>query len=552
MIARHKMFGIGAVVFIIVVLWGIFFTYGFPFFWEDFSMYHFDKEIYPVSQASVAIFPVVMKTLVAFGKELFSVDRLFQVNFSASYADRPYMHLIWESLTAFFGYHVELFRVVKAVFFALNAWLLFFIVRRVSLVLSVLAVLLFISSPVIWLSLVYSCDMSVWAQLGTLCAFVLFLKLTKKPNRKARELWTYYGLIYLCVQFAALTKCDGRYLACVFGATLLLFRRKEVLAHAPMLGVLLFTGIPVFGFLKKFFFSPAFPPFGTAWHNPMSLSETFQSVIRNIEYPITVVGILLLVAAVLAFIAHMVAMVKLRAKPVTTGQALVSGLLPERAFLFMLWFIASFAMTAVARGFNYNGPKDIQIIDLSFLVCPFIVFLAYYVSLVCGSLSSHWRRFFVVFVTVCIVLQVLLNVVRLNQFRGGWGNYFCAWKNAEKLIDKTVDHALVLAVNQIIYKPFVFRDSHNTVRNSVIPGRQIQAPFTQIDYIQSCFETEPYKDIFVVTWQKQGFHGASSKVSLKRQWAVDGDSGDWYDTIKRALGRASRPEVYVYHFTCNP
>lgn len=550
MLATHKKNVFGALVFIIAALWGIFFTYGFPFFWEDFSMYRFDKEIYPISQVSEAIFPWLMKTFVAFVRELFSASRLFQVGFTGSYADRPYMHLIWDAFTTFFGYHVEWFRVVKAAFFALNAWLLFFIVRRVSLFLSVLAVLLFISSPVIWLSLVYSCDMSVWAQMGTLCAFVLFLKLTEKHNRKVRELWTYYGLIYVCVQFSALTKCDGRYFACVFAAALLLFRRKEVLAHAPMLGILLFTGIPVLGFLKKFFLSSAFSPFATAWHNPMSLSETFRSVIRNIRYPIMAVGIFLLVAVILAFIAHIAAM-KHRATPVTAGQEPVPGLLPERAFLFILWFIASFLMTAVARGFNYNGPKDIQIIDLSFLVYPFIVFLAYYILLVRDILPATWRRFFVVFMTICILLQILLNLVRLNQFRGGWGNYFCAWKNAEKLIDKTVDHALVLAANMIIYKPFVFRESHNTVRNSVVPGRQIQAPFTQMDYIQSCFETESYKDIFVVTWQKQKFQGVSPKVSLKQQWVVDGDSGDWYDTIKRAMGRASRPEVYVYQFVYN-
>jgi hypothetical protein len=202
-------------------------------------------------------------------------------------------------------------------------------------------------------------------------------------------------------------------------------------------------------------------------------------------------------------------------------------------------------MVARARGFAYDGAMSFQIIDLIYFIPPFILFITCYLVSIKNSLQTPCR---IIFIAACIVLigvQILHNGVRLNKFRGGWGNYLCAWQNAAKFIENNSNHALALAFTKNHYKPFFFRNLNNQVSNTMDPSSQSQ--FCDINFIEGKFK-EGFSDVFVVAEQKLNFRHPSDRINLVDMTPMDGDSGDWYDYLKTRLGRLSKVIVYIYHF----
>jgi hypothetical protein len=213
-------------------------------------------------------------------------------------------------------------------------------------------------------------------------------------------------------------------------------------------------------------------------------------------------------------------------------------------------------MVAFARNFNYYNEYDLQLLDLSFFIPPFIIFLSFYVFWVYRRLNNfHRRLLFKAAVILLSIHVVFVSFIRLNKFRIGWGSYYCGWQNAEEYIDNVSDNALALAVNVMVYKPFIFLHSKNRVLVSEPPI--IPSPFCDLQYIEKQFKEGNYKDIFVVGRGKLLFSGSSNNVSLVGIKAFEGNCGSLYDYIIMKKGllerlkRIFRPQMkntYLYHF----
>ena len=347
--------------------------------------------------------------------------------------------------------------------------------------------------------------------------------------------------------YAVLSKGDGRYLAIIFILTLLFFRRTELKFHLPMLTILLFMEIPVLGFLKKVFLDSEFTPIDIKSHNPLPLFDSAKLIVKNYIYPLNALGAFLLVILTGCILIHLFIMIfKIKLKH-TTEEEDRKLFISERLFLFMLWFISSFIMVALARSFNYGGNTDWNVVDCSYFIAPFLIFICYYITLLANSLNKPYSRLFIGVCVALMVMQVvIINPPRLNRFRGGWGNYFPAWRNAEIYINETADNALALSINKMHYKPFVFRESNNKIINTLPPCEK--SPFCDLNFIETKFHENRYKNIFVVGWGELNFRGEADKFILKEVSSFSGDTGDLYDIFKNFIGHGSVPTVYVYHF----
>jgi hypothetical protein len=537
------------IIFVIAFCWGLFFTHGFSFFWEDFDYYHLDKEVYPASQRiSPTAWQEISRISSGYCKEFFKVERLFRIGFGADGHDRPNQPLLWSSLTLIFKDNVLLYRIFKAIIFALNASIIFLIINRVSLILGLFAFFIYLSSAEIWVSLVYSQDAGLYAQCGVILSIFIFLKLIGKKQLRYTDTLFYYIPILILSNFSVLLKGDGRYLAAVFFLTLLFFDRKNLPFHLPMLFLLALFELPVLGFLKKAFVDRNFSPIDIASHNPVPISESLKLIFKNKIYPINALGkfiILLFAVSVLARILIAFSR-KLGSRDYLTSSETKQGNL-MRLYLCGLWFMATFLMSALSRNFAYDGLRSFQINDLGYIIAPGIIFLSYFIYLTFINLRQPYSAIYLFIATILLTSQLLfVNLLRLSSYRGGWGNYFCAWHNAEKYIDETTDNALVIALPEMHYIPFAFRRSNNIVE---IP------PVTECDlrYIESKFIDGKYQDIFVVVSVRDGlkFKGKSKRVILKGLKVVDGDSGDLFDRLKRVIDIPSQPSIYVYHFKFN-
>jgi len=541
---------LSSIIFIIAFFSALFFTYGFHFFWEDFDLYRLDKEKYPIETNNESKILSAIKISSGFVKQFFQPRRLFQIGYGAGELHRPYGFITRDLLRTFFNDNIVFYRVFKALVFAFVATLVFYIISYTSIVLAFLGAFLYITSSEMWLTTVYSCDTGLYIQCGILLSILIFLRLLKQDPLDKKRMWGYYFLLLMTSNYAVLSRGVGRDLAIIFFLTVLFFRRTELKYHLPMLTILLFMEIPVLGFLKKVFVDSEFIPIDIKSHNPLPLFDSAKLAVKNYIYPVNALGAFMLVILIGCILIQLFIMIfKIKIK-YTTEEEDRKTFISERLFLFMLLFVSSVVMMALARSFNYEGHTDWQVVDCSFFIAPFLIFICYYITLLSNSLKEPYSR---LFIGVCVALMVMqlvvINPPRLNRFRGGWGNYFPAWRNAEKYINKTADNALALSINRMHYKPFVFRESNNKIINTLPPCEK--SPFCDLNFIETEFHENRYKDIFVVGWGGWGplnFRGESGKIILKEVRSFSGDTGDLYDIFKNFIGHGSVPMVYVYHF----
>ena len=556
------------VILTIAFCWQLFFTYGFDFFGEDFDVFHVywektnEYQIFKDKYLPKSIQPSMFTLTLGIGKEyireFFVPHRLFQVGFkSYSQTDRPYQFLTWDLLKVFFGKKAKLYRVFKAVIFAINTCVIYLIISRISNLFAMLGALLYMTSAEIWLSALYLNNLGLLAQGATIISIFLFIKLTEKIPLRYKDVWLYYLLILLVSNVAVLTFGDARYLAIILFLTILFFRKKDLKLLAPGLIVLFLLQFPILGYFKKLFLDRAFSPVNLTSHvnTSPSVLSTLYWTISNYRFTVNALGLPMLIllfvpiGAYLFFKPFQILLAVFRKnKSSEAKQNMYSAALKERLLLFALWFICSSIMVAKVRNFRYGSdPISFMLYDLAYFIAPFIMFVCYYIALLATCNTKRiYQRFFLI-LSVCLILsQLILNVNRLNKFREKGGVKICAWRNAEKFVESSSGNALALALTTFQYKPFVFYESDNSILSTQASCEQSE--FCDLSYIEAKFDTGSYDDIFVLGNKELTFDGSSEVVTLVQKTKISSDSGDLYDRLKRRLGHKFKNVINLYHF----
>lgn len=459
-------------IFISALLWGLFLTYGIPFFWEDMLYYHLDKAEYPLGAETPSNLFSVITIIGHFIKEFFTSHRLFQAGFGNNFIDRPYQFLAYDLMRTIFTDNIIFYRIFKSAIFAINACCIFLIIKQASGFLAFLGMSLYLVSAEIWTMLAYSTDVGLYTQCGMFLCMILFFRLMGERPLQNKIRWFYYFLIIVISSCTVLSKGgEGRELAIIFCLYILLFCKNKFIFHLPLLTILFLTEIPVLGYIKNVFTGFAVSPINIAGHNarPLPLPAILKSIIKNNIYPRYAIGNLLLLALGIVIMAHLLCMV-IRKNGIAIKQAKSDLLLKKRLFVAMAWFLFTLTGMAISRGFNYTGLSDWTLaLEASYFFGPFIIFLCCYIAFVSNRIRKPYGNIFLLLCACLIISEiVVVKLPRLNHFRGAWGGYFVALSNAEKYIDGVSDNALVLATTKMQYKPFVFRNSNNEVINSLI------------------------------------------------------------------------------------
>lgn len=604
-IARDKkMLIITICILLLGFCWGMFFTSGLPFFWEDFGSYSIGgaKSLYTV--------PAIAKSFI---NELFSTKRFFKLGFANLFSDRPYQYLTNSLLGILFGNQVVFYRCFKSLILAMVAALIFFIISRASVLFALLGVALYLASCEVWAILASSMDVAIYSQFTTLLTIVIFLRMIDNKEQRKIVLWWYYLAILIISQYSALSKNDGRYLAVIFFLTLFFFQRKKLIFHLPMLLMLFIFEIPVLGYLKNIFAAAHSPVINLQSHNSPSLAVSLKIAMKNYIFPLSAVGKVLTAVFIFSVGVDLFHKVLYRAKGKNAPAP--DEAMQLRSFVFFIWFIFALGMISLSRSFSYEGLADISVGECSYFILPFSIFICCYICSLRGYFSKVYRSLFIVFCFILIASEVVIfKLPRLNHFRGSWGNYFCAWENAKKYVNRTSDHALVLAMVNMRYTPFMFWGSNNEVipnisvysadfagivddrdalfSNLVVNGyldeegiiqnkftalndasgmtlaskydkkkKRIfeilsigsntpaeNCPFSDLTYIESKFYKGGFDHIFVISREVVDFKNKPKTIMLSKETIVDGDSGDLYDRFKRFIGRPSRPILHIYDF----
>lgn len=532
-------------IFVFAFCWELFLTYGINFVWEDYIYFQIKHPEY-----RPAITTVIKNSF----KEFFNSSRLFQIGFSDSLQHRPYQHLFNQLIANLFSDNVVLYRIFKSIVFAVTVTAIFLVINVASTSLALIGIVLYSVSGSIWLEYLCLSGTDMYSQLAELILIGIFLYLLKLENISWKKLCFFYGLIIVLTHFAILIKGNVRYLAMLFFLTLLIFRRNKLFFHLPFLVILLTIELPILGFIKKLLWKSSFSPIDLSFHVRRVFIQQLLFAFQNRKFPIQVIGELLLILFSIVVIVHLISLLLFRKRLSLQKTGVSISELRERSFLFFFWFLCNLIVISLSRGFEYDGYYTFQKYECSYLVAPFIIFLCYYIKLVSSSLYEKKRFLFITFCIVLISTQSLIKVFRLNRWRGGWGNFFCALNNTKRYVESVSDNALVILTNYgIQFNPFVFVDSKNQILLSRLPASE--GPFNDMSTIEEKFKEGGWNDIFVVQlFESIDFKGESDFILLKEQRMLDGNCGDLYDRFKNMLyqniiGPRSRAIIYLYHFT---
>lgn len=543
MIKKNKTLYIMILIFAAAFIWALFFTYGMPFFWEDI-VWHFDYPLEIEGSGKLQSTGILLKDFV---KEFISPARLLRVAYDGTFYARPYSYLVYKLLLVIFEHNVLMHRIFKGIVFAISALLIYLIIGRVSKLFALIGVLLYISSAEIWIALCYLCVVGFYSQCAMIAAVLLFLKLLDKSGADRKTIWLYYGLIILLTQFANLMEGSARYSAVIFLLTVLFFRKKELKYHLLPLIVLLFFQIPVLGFIARIFTGVPEYPIDIWRHNPLNegnptpLIELIKTGMSNFKYPLLALGWISFILISFLLCAYIIYIILSKKGFISTDKVYSNYVLNEKTFLSFTWFAAAFFMVMLSRSFMYDGPHNWCFYECSYFIAPWIIFVCIFAASVGGVMKRYLKAVTLGLCMMLLLSQSALNLVRLNQFRGGWGNYFCAWDNTRKYINEQSNNAVVFTATEMCYRPFVFRNSNNEIMNN-------KAGSDDLAFIEKVFEERGCDDIFLAERFGVRFKGKSEKVILKNTTVIDGNTGDLYDHLKLMIGRGSRPVIHVYHF----
>ena len=516
-------------VFLFSLLFGIFLTYGFSFFWEDVERY-FDSETRQIISYAPA------QTIRNYTMELFSTDSFFCI----ANHDRPLRGSVCQMIpVTFFKKNIELYHLYKSIFFAVSAVIVFWIILKfTNFGFAILGLFYYITSRDVFSSLYQVHNEMLYGQAFFMLFIFLFIRYYisfEKISLSVKAIY-FIGMLF-SLRNSMLISQDGRYFFVMLFIFLVLQGRKHFFRHFFLLASIIFLSLPVLGILKFLLFDHSyqfifnentnlFSNFLSSWHNYLFIVDLFSTA--NI-------ALLLLMVLILP--------ISLFSAKIKSGIARISSEKlgwPWLSF-FLLWFIFTFAMGLSNRGLGVPSnelytPTTFNRYEFSYCIAPFIIFLCLFCFFIINSFSRRIKILLSAIVFLLLSCGLLNQVYALNQYRGAWGDYFNAWANAGRYIESKYNNSLVL-VGDSLHQPFVFLKTNN---------RTVLVANPDLEYF--CAGPGECNDIFVLTRTKDSFVNKGKRFELIEEKVFGGDTNSPYSFVKNILKRGSQEKIYLYHF----
>lgn len=528
-------------VFLLSFVWFFILTYNFNFFWEDSSLFARheasikDPETYSIKGLSVSFLKIITDP-----SEIYVVR----------YFGRPLNDFYITVVGSLFGVDLINQRAVKA---ALAGLLFIFIYlfinkfgkkeevifsyHKYSLtsrgIFCFLSLFYFLIVPEVWLMLLYLHDGFVlMLTVEVLALYLFFFYYNNDAITNKVFLSILFFFIVFLTHVATLARHFGRINFVLFFLFLLATDKKKLLTwrYGVLVAVLFFISFPVLGIMSGKTVDDAL---GIAGHTGESgiTGALFLGLgfLKEVHLSFLSHGFFLLILLILFAAFHRYGYVKSKQiSPISSSDDEHVDFLKKLALFTLLWFLLAAFTFYVARGLVFERTSFLRREFMMFII-PQTIFIIAYAQFVYKKYFSA-RKFMQYIIYFFILLAILSNVQRLNEWRGGWGAYFLGYDTVRQYVDDHAEHSLLIV-------PF---DHGSPIYFLSTNQHAMVADMTNTSLLKQYAQN--YTRVFITRQYELTFND-SSVVNIANLTVVDNSPYGW---VKKAIGKYYKQPMYVY------
>lgn len=517
-------------VFLLASLWVYSLTYNFNFFWEDSS--------YALGPGSRGGFPSNLILQI-----IKTVLNPYSVLFSVGYGFRPLNDLYFAFFPVVFGSAIVYYRLFKVILAGLLFTLCFkFFMgnnKEARSVFSEHTILCFLGIsylmvlPEFWLFSMYLIDSMLFATVVEMLALWLFFFHYLPDNASSKKYALVFFFIVFFTHIATLTRHFGRINFILIFLFLLLSNWRKIF-YKRMLALifaLFMISIPVIGILTT---GDVLGVTGLKSHT--GAQGWSQLFLTNLEYFKTIHlaflphALFLVILFVVFFALHTYArwIRKQKEGEETTQNNETANSLRQLAIFSFLWFLLTSLTLFIARGFVFDRTSFLRFQFMVFII-PQTLFLISYGYYVYQQYFSKQKVIKYLFF-ILIILAILHNVQRLNEWRGGWGAYFLGYDTVRQYVDEHAEHAVLIF-------PFDHAAPTFFLSSNTALMEQDQTNTTLL-----LMYKQNYTQVFITNRYELSFN-ESFVVNVANLTILDNSP---YGVIKKMIGKYYATPMYLY------
>ncbi len=535
------------IVFLVSFLWFYILTYNFNFFWED--TWVFDEYENSIKAPEAYTFKALT---ISFAKLITNKDILYEVRYGA----RPLNPFYVSLFASTFGLNVIHQRIAKAVLVGILFVFIFLFVKKIGKqeevifsykrfslnnqsILCFLLLSYILMLPELWILTLYIVDSFLITMVFEVIVMCLFFFYYNNDQIKNKLI---LSILFFCIAFfthiVTLTRHIGRINFVLFFLFLLLTDKKKILTwkFGSLIVVLLLISFPVFGIISAGVGSTSkmSDSLGITEHTgttgTMGLFYLSIIFLKTVHLSFLPHGIFLGVLLILFIVFHIYAYLNAR-KEKTEQVCDKDVILLRNIFIFsFIWFVLVVFVFYIARGLVFD--------IVSFLRCEFVIFIVPQTLFIIAYTQFVYKKYFskkIVFqylIYLFLILAILSNVQRLNEWRGGWGSYYLGYNTVRQYVDEHAEHAVLII-------PF---DHASPIYFFSTNQHKMEVEQTNISLLKEYQKN--YTSVFITNRHELIFN-ESSVVNIANLTIID-DSP--YGRIKKAMGKYYKRPMYLYEF----
>lgn len=531
--------------------WMFLLTYNFNFFWEDghalavYKDYKHNPEQYtPKSLAKLFVttlfYPFKNSEI---NKKTCACCLVYKLN----YMCRPLHDAMYSILIGSLGINIIQYRITKAALFSLLMLIyLYFLwqplkdfweknkkqknilsknILVVVLITAYLAVL-----PEFFIATLYYVDELFSTMFFATLALFLFYFFYNKDCGKIKTILLFLG-ITIFTHISILIKHVARINFLLIFSFLLLTDKKKLIQpkYFLLILMLLFLSVPFLGFLELFSGESIYTIMGISGHLGGE-TETFELLLNFIKtFHLSFIPHAKFLLIFLLFMAglHIYALLK----KINHQHASINTTPIKNIVIWSgIWFLLEAVSLFISRGFNMERMFFLRM-EFSIFIFSQILFVSSYAYFV---YNKHFIGKKIIYYTIILILLLSIshNVLRLNEWRGGWGAYFLKYDAARTYVDEHEKNA-VLLVKESHALPTYFV-SNNTIK--MIPD------ILNVSVIESFAKN--YSTILVAHTVPIDFMSERMQNTINLT-IIDKSP---YGMFKKIIGRYYESKIYIYTF----
>ncbi len=543
---EHKLF---LFVILLSVSWMFLLTYNFSFFWEDgqilelFKNYESQKDQYSATQ--------VMKTVVAMLFHPFKLSEFYKKTcgccsfYAINYLCRPLSDIMDRVHTGLFGINLFHHRIAKAFLFSFLIFLYFYFLWRPfkescgkssgrtsvlqeNVLFPVLILCYLLVLPEFFIAVLYYVDLLILTLFFSTASLFLFYFFYNKDCGMFKSSLLFFGIV-LFAQMSILMKHVARINFILILFFLLITNRKKLLQPRYFLLVLalFFLSFPFLGLFDIFSGESIYAVVGMSGHlgHEVGTIEVLLSFIKTLHLSFIPHAefLLLLLLATAAF--HFLAVVK---KNNCSSSVVDTTPVKNIVVWSGIWFLLEAFSSFISRGFVIEKMFFLRF-EFSIFIFPQVLFVISYAYFVYRTYFSN-RKWIYYVILLFLLLSIGHNILRLNDWRGGWGGYFLGYDTARQYVDAHEKQA-VLLIKETHASPTYFL-SNNTI--AMIPE------LTNSSVLKSFMAQ--YSTVFIVHTESLDFN--NKEIRNIANLTVNDESP--YGMLKKIVGKYYKHKMYLY------